>query len=89
MGPVTAKDALTRRIGLESYEHTIERGKRKGETETRWKEIDVPTLWDVVLHQFARAGLTAEDALLQARLARILHNDDYDHAKKEPILWTP
>jgi DNA polymerase-1 len=43
----------------------------------------------VVLHQFARAGLTAEDALLQARLARILHNDDYDHAKKEPILWTP
>ncbi|MER8385241.1 hypothetical protein NKH14_06915 [Mesorhizobium sp. M1380] len=89
MGPVTAKDVLTRRIGWEEYDHTIERGKRKGETEKRWKEITLPTLWDVVVHQYLRAGLTAEDALLQARLARILHNDDYDHAKKEPILWTP
>lgn len=89
MGPVTAKDVLTRSIGWEEYDHTIERGKRKGEVEKRWNEIAVPTLWDVVVHQYLRAGLTAEDALLQARLARILHNDDYDHAKKEPILWTP
>ncbi|TPI67589.1 exonuclease [Mesorhizobium sp. B3-1-3] len=89
MGPVTAATALQNVTGWESYEHTIERGKRKGEIETRWKEIPVPTLWDAVVHQYLRAGLTEEDALLQARLARILHNDDYDHAKKEPILWTP
>ena len=33
--------------------------------------------------------MTEEDALVNARLARILTTDDYDHAKKEPILWTP
>lgn len=89
MGPVTAATALKGLVGYEPYEHTIERGKRKGEIETRWKEINVPTMWDAVIHQYVRAGLTAEDALLQARLARILHNSDYDHEKKEPILWKP
>jgi Autographiviridae exonuclease len=34
-------------------------------------------------------GLTAEDAIKQARLARILRNEDWDAVKKEPILWTP
>ncbi|MER9628884.1 hypothetical protein [Mesorhizobium sp. M0296] len=45
--------------------------------------------WPHIVAAYEKAGLTADDALLQARLARILHNDDYDHAKKEPILWTP
>ncbi|MDX0455502.1 hypothetical protein GOC72_18780 [Sinorhizobium medicae] len=45
--------------------------------------------WPHIVGAFTAVGLTEEDALLQARLARILHNDDYDHAKKEPILWTP
>ena len=34
-------------------------------------------------------GLTEEDALVNARLARILTADDYDFEKKEPKLWTP
>lgn len=46
-------------------------------------------LWAAVVATYEKAGLTAEDALLQARLARILHNDDYDHANKKVILWTP
>ena len=29
------------------------------------------------------------DAIKQARLARILRNEDWDAVKKEPILWTP
>ena len=33
--------------------------------------------------------MTEEDALVNARLARILTVDDYDSEKKEPILWTP
>lgn len=52
-------------------------------------EADGVSLWDAVVATYQSKGLTAEDALLQARLARILHNDDYDHQKKEPILWTP
>jgi DNA polymerase-1 len=45
--------------------------------------------WPHIVAAYEKAELTADDALLQARLARILHNDDYDHVKKEPILWTP
>ena len=33
--------------------------------------------------------MTEEDALINARLARILTTDDYDHDKREPILWQP
>ena len=33
--------------------------------------------------------MTEEDALVNARLARILTTEDYDYGKKEPILWTP
>ena len=33
--------------------------------------------------------MTEKDALINAQLARILTTTDYDHEKKEPILWTP
>ena len=33
--------------------------------------------------------MTEQDALVNARLARILTTQDYDHEKKEVILWTP
>lgn len=45
--------------------------------------------WDAVLGAFLKAGLTEEDALLQARLSRILRNDEYDFETKEVRLWTP
>jgi DNA polymerase-1 len=45
--------------------------------------------WDAVVAAFEKAKLTEEDALIQARVARILRATDYDFQKKEPILWTP
>ena len=33
--------------------------------------------------------MTEEDALTNARLARILTANDYDFQRKEPKLWTP
>ena len=45
--------------------------------------------WKAVVETFEEKGMTEEDALLNARLARILTSNDYDHEKKEPILWTP
>jgi len=42
--------------------------------------------WNVVVDAFLAKDLTEEDALLNARLARILTKDDYDN---EPIPWTP
>jgi len=45
--------------------------------------------WDAVLAAFEAAGLDEEEALRQARLARILHAEDWDDEKKEVKLWTP
>ena len=33
--------------------------------------------------------MTEEDALVNARLAKILTADDYDFERKEPKLWSP
>lgn len=45
--------------------------------------------WQAVVETFVEKELTEEDALCNARLARILQTSDYDHTNKEPILWTP
>ena len=45
--------------------------------------------WQAVVETFVEKDLTEEDALVNARLARILQTSDYDHKTKEPILWTP
>ena len=45
--------------------------------------------WKTVLGMFKEKGYTEEDALTNARLARILTVDDYDFNKKQPKLWSP
>ena len=45
--------------------------------------------WQAVVETFVEKEMTEEDALVNARLARILQTSDYDHKNKEPILWTP
>ena len=45
--------------------------------------------WKTVVGAFVEKNLTEEDALVNARLAKILTADDYDFKKKEPILWSP
>jgi len=45
--------------------------------------------WRTVVRAFKDKGLTEEDALVNARLARILTTDDYDHKQNIPRLWTP
>ena len=45
--------------------------------------------WKTAVTAFEEKGMTEEDALINARLARILTADDYDFKRKEPIPWTP
>jgi len=45
--------------------------------------------WNAVKTAYEKAGMTEEEALTQARLARILRWDDYDHENKQVKLWTP
>ena len=45
--------------------------------------------WRTVVTAFTDKGLTETDALVNARLAKILTVDDYDFTKNKPILWNP
>lgn len=71
------------------YKHTLLRGPRKGQTEVRYEESHTDDLWEAVVSHYAAAGLGEEEALRQARVARILQAEDYNFKTKEPILWEP
>ena len=45
--------------------------------------------WEKVVAAYAKKELTEADALVQARLARILRWSDWNADEKVPILWTP
>lgn len=50
--------------------------------------LDKDCSWDAVVAAYEKAGLSEEEALTQARVARILRYEDVDKEFK-PILWTP
>ena len=45
--------------------------------------------WIEVVAAYEKVGLTEEDALIQARVARILRHGEYNKKTKEVKLWTP
>lgn len=94
-GPEAAEEILTSKSRWEYEDHTITRGPRKGTVVRRWaKEVlslacRVPSPWERLVSLFEKHGFTEADALVQARVARILHSTDYDYVKKKVIPWTP
>ena len=45
--------------------------------------------WEAVCKAYRDRGLSDDDALLNARLAKILRTENYDHDRNQPILWNP
>ena len=45
--------------------------------------------WETIVNAFKEKDLDEEEALLNARLAKILTVNDYDFKRNQPILWTP
>ena len=45
--------------------------------------------WKHVVAAYEKAGLGEEEALVQARVARILRSEDFDDITKKVILWNP
>ena len=50
---------------------------------------DKDAMWKAVVDRYKMNKLDYKFALLQARLARIIRNDDYNYERKRPILWQP
>lgn len=51
--------------------------------------LDKDPSWSSVVTAFKKKGLDEDYALRQARCARILRYEDYNHETGEPILWNP
>ena len=48
---------------------------------------DFSILWEAVKQTYIKAGLTEDDAIMNARMARILRHGEYVNNK--PVLWSP
>lgn len=53
------------------------------------KLLDEDCSWATVVKAFEKAGLSEEEAIVQARVARILRVEDYDEENNRVRLWTP
>lgn len=54
------------------------------------KILDTPeSQWTAIVAAFTAKGLTEDDALTQARIARICRSTDYDFKARAVRLWTP
>lgn len=53
------------------------------------KKLDRSGAWSAIIKAYAAAGMSVEEALVQARVARILRHDEYDYNTNKPILWRP
>jgi DNA polymerase-1 len=58
-------------------------------TDGAFEPLTIKELWPFVVAAYEKAGLTEDDALIQARCARILRTEDWDSANKKVILWNP
>jgi DNA polymerase-1 len=86
VGPAKTAAILDDLMGWEPSTHVFTRGPREGQSETRWVAKQYTTRWDAIVSVYHKAGLKESDALVQARLARILRHDEYNG---RPILWEP
>lgn len=70
----------------------LKSGPRKGQEVFQWKTRSLTegeTLWDAIVSLYEKAGLTEDDAIVQAQVARICRAEDFDLRNKEVIPWTP
>lgn len=51
------------------------------------KDMTYQEMWQAVLSAYREKGFTEKDALIQARVARILRYYDYDYKRKAVIYW--
>lgn len=70
-------------------ERELKSGPNKGQTKTEWRKEPTDNVWEGIVSLYERQGLTETDALVQARVARILRDGEYDFKNKKVKLWKP
>lgn len=85
-GEKAYREAVDAGLKYQAYEYIY---PRKKTMEIRWEKVPAESRWESVVSIFEKAGLTEEDALVQARVARICRASDYDFKEKRVKLWQP
>lgn len=75
-------------IGPVKAEAILNEGVMCDQLDFEPNEVGV-VMWNSIVKAYESKGLTEADALVQARVARILRHTDYNFQTKEPILWQP
>lgn len=89
IGMERAAQIIDHPVRLVPKEGVKTRGVNKGEAVTRWMSEPTTDFWACIVSHYRKAGLTEDDALVTARLARILRYGEYDPKTEELTLWTP
>ena len=89
IGKTRAERIVEEPVKLVAKEGVITRGKDKGKKVLKWHEGGPCSIWEAVVCNYEKAGLTEADALKTARLARILLWGEYDINTKTVTLWVP
>ncbi len=91
MGKDTSLSFLDEPYKYTQEEKTFKSGARKGQTVLEWKKQPQgdSTLWECMVSLAHKAGMTEEELLVQAQVARICRDTDFNFKTKEVILWTP
>lgn len=89
IGMDRAKDILDSGNALRPDIGYITRGKNKGERTTKWMPYPCKNLWRIVVSNYEKAGQSEEEALVNARVARICRAEDFDFRLNAVNLWEP
>lgn len=87
VGDAKATRMLREFVKMVPYRHEITRGPRKGTIETRYADEPADSYWEIITSAYVANGSTEEDALVTARLAKILDANHYVNG--EIKLWEP
>ena len=74
---------------VDNYKGCPSVGKVTAEKLLRSATTKKEDLWETVVTRYEKAGLTEEDAILNARMARILRKCEYNRTTEEVKLWSP
>ena len=74
---------------VDNYKGCPSVGKVTAEKLLRSATTKGEDLWETVVNRYEKAGLSEEDAILNARMARILRKCEYNRTTEEVKLWSP
>lgn len=89
IGKTRAQRIVEEPVKLYPKEGVIPRGKDKGQKTVKWHTGEPCSIWEAIVCNYEKAGLTEADALKTARLARILQWGEYDLETHTVTLWVP